>query len=79
VGLLQSGEEDIFIHLIHKGKTRGLTVWVNSRNEMVFCSRKETLTPQFRNILVKGRFKEKVSIKYQEDAGLKLSFQVTQT
>jgi len=79
VGLLQSGEEDAFIHLIHKGKTRGLTVWVNSRNEMVFCSRKETLTLQFRNILVKGRFKEKVSIKYQEDAGLKLSFQVTQT
>ena len=77
VGLLQSSEENVFVHLIHRGRTRGLTVWVNGRNEMVFCSRKQALTQQFRNILVKGKFKEKVSIAYNEDAGLKLSFQVT--
>lgn len=76
IGLLQAGEENAFIHLIHKGKTRGLTVWTNNLNEMVFCSRKETLTPQFSNILAKGKFKEKASIANREDAGLKLSFQV---
>jgi glucosamine 6-phosphate synthetase-like amidotransferase/phosphosugar isomerase protein len=76
IGLLQAGEENAFIHLIHRGKTRGLTVWANGRNEMVFCSRKEALTPQFRNILTRGKFKEKASIAYREDAGLKLSFQI---
>jgi glutamine phosphoribosylpyrophosphate amidotransferase len=75
-GLLQVGEENAFLHLIHKGKTRGLTVWTNSRNEMVFCTRKESLTQDFRSILVRGKFKEKTSIAYREDAGLKLSFRL---
>jgi glucosamine 6-phosphate synthetase-like amidotransferase/phosphosugar isomerase protein len=77
IGLLQAGEENASVHVIHRGKTRGLTVWANSRNEMVFCSRKEALTPQFNSILAKGKFKQKASIAYREDAGLKLSFEIT--
>jgi glucosamine 6-phosphate synthetase-like amidotransferase/phosphosugar isomerase protein len=76
IALLHAGEENAFIHLIHKGKTRGLKVWTNDRNEMVFCSRREPLTKEFGDILSKGEFKEKVSISYHEDAGLKLSFQI---
>lgn len=76
-GLLQVGEENAFLHLVHRGKTRGLTVWTNSRNEMVFCTRKESLTQDFGNILAKGKFKEKTSITYREDAGLKLSVRLT--
>jgi glucosamine 6-phosphate synthetase-like amidotransferase/phosphosugar isomerase protein len=75
-GLLQVGEENAFIHLVYKGKRRGLTVWTNSRNEMVFCSRRESLTEEFGSILTKGKFREKASIEYGEDAGLKLSFRV---
>jgi len=62
--------------LIYKGKRRGLTVWTNTRNEIVFCSRREPLTQEFGNVLSEGKFKEKVSIEHGEDAGLKLSFQI---
>lgn len=74
IGILQISEEDTYLHLIHKGKTRGLTVWTNEQGEVIFCSRKEPLMQEFGNILAEGKFKEKISIKWREDAGLKLSF-----
>jgi hypothetical protein len=77
IAMLQIDEENTFLHLIHKGKTRGLTVWTNDQNEVIFCSRKEPLIEEFSRLLVKGRFREKISIPYREDAGLKLSYQVT--
>jgi hypothetical protein len=39
-----------------------------------FCSRQEPLIQELGNFLEKRKFKEKVSIGYHEDAGLKLSF-----
>ncbi|HVP16907.1 MAG TPA: hypothetical protein VMT42_06045 [candidate division Zixibacteria bacterium] len=74
IALLQLGEEDSFLHLLHKGKTRGLTVWTNDIGEVIFCTRKEVLTEELNNIFSKGRFKEKASIAYREEAGLILSY-----
>jgi glucosamine 6-phosphate synthetase-like amidotransferase/phosphosugar isomerase protein len=72
--LLQIDSENAFIHLIHKGKARGLTVWTNDKGEVVFCSRPEPVQEVLNSVLASGKFKEKVSINWQEDAGLKLSF-----
>jgi glucosamine 6-phosphate synthetase-like amidotransferase/phosphosugar isomerase protein len=74
IGMLQIGEENSFLHLIHKGKTRGLTIWTNGKNEVLFCSRKVPLLEEFGNILTKGEFREKISIPYREDVGLMLSY-----
>jgi glucosamine 6-phosphate synthetase-like amidotransferase/phosphosugar isomerase protein len=73
VAILQTEQEESFIHLIHKGKTRGLTVWTNERNELVFCSRKAPLLEEYDTILTRDEFKEKVFIPYHEDTGLVLS------
>jgi glucosamine 6-phosphate synthetase-like amidotransferase/phosphosugar isomerase protein len=77
IAMLQITEENTFVHVIHKGKTRGLTVWTNERNEVIFCSRKEPLIEEFSKVLAKGKFKEKISIPYGEDVGLKLSYQLS--
>lgn len=74
LSLLQIEKKRIFLHFIHKGKTRGLTIWTNEQSEVVFCSRKEPLIKEFGDTLAQGNFKEKVAIPYQEDASLKLSF-----
>jgi glucosamine 6-phosphate synthetase-like amidotransferase/phosphosugar isomerase protein len=74
VGMLQVGEEDTFLHFVHKGKTRGLSVWTNDKGEVAFCSRREPLIEELRDFLLEKKFKEKIYIKYREDAGLKLSF-----
>ncbi len=77
VALLQVDEENAFLHLIHKGKTRGLTVWTNERAEVIFCSRPEPVEEELKELLAIGKFKEKISIKHKEEAGLKLSFPAT--
>lgn len=74
VSLLQITKERVFLHFIHKGKTRGLTIWTNEENEVIFCSRKEPLVGKFSSTLAQGGFEEKISIAYHEDLSLKLSF-----
>jgi len=76
IALLQRTGEEVFLHFVHRGKSRGLTIWANDRNEIVFCSRKEPLCEEFHRILADGKFREKVSIACREDVGLKLSYRI---
>jgi glucosamine 6-phosphate synthetase-like amidotransferase/phosphosugar isomerase protein len=78
IGMLQVGKEDVFLHLIHKGKTRGLTVWTNEKSEILFCSRVAPVAEIFGNILTRHKFKQKATIPYREDVGLVLSYSLTQ-
>ncbi len=72
--LLQIDEEEALLHLVYKGKARGLTVWSNDKGEVIFCSRPEPVEEELKLVLAVGKFKEKASINWKEDAGLKLSF-----
>lgn len=74
ISMLQIEEENAYLHFIHKGRTRGLTVWKNGKGEVAFCSRKETLTDSFGKILGLGKFKEKISIPYREEKSFKATF-----
>jgi len=73
IALLQVEEENSFLHVMHRGKTRGLTVWTNEKKELVFCTRKGPLLEEFSDMLREGKFREKISIAYHEDVGFKLS------
>jgi len=77
LSLLQIEKERTSLHFIHKGKTRGLTIWTNNQEEVIFCSRKEPLIEEFGKMLARGRFKEKISIPFREDVDLKLSYQLS--
>jgi len=77
VAMLHVDDENAFLHLVHRGKTRGLTVWANEKNEVIFCSRPEPVMEEFNRILARDKFKEKAAIKWREDAALKLSFPIT--
>jgi glucosamine 6-phosphate synthetase-like amidotransferase/phosphosugar isomerase protein len=74
VALLQIDEENAFLHLLYRGKARGLTVWANDKGEMIFCTRPEPVESEFKSILAIGKFSQKASINHRENAGLKLSF-----
>jgi hypothetical protein len=49
-------------------------VWTNSVGEFVFCSRKEPLESEFSTVLAEGRFKEAVSIPWQQEKNIILTF-----
>jgi glucosamine 6-phosphate synthetase-like amidotransferase/phosphosugar isomerase protein len=72
--LLQIDDEEMLLHLIYKGKARGLTVWSNDKGEVVFCSRPEPVEEELKSLLALGKFKEKAVIDWKDDAGLKLTF-----
>jgi glucosamine 6-phosphate synthetase-like amidotransferase/phosphosugar isomerase protein len=74
IALLQVDDEDAWLHLVHKGSARGLIIWTNEKNEVIFCSRPEPVEEELKALLAIGNFKEKVRINWKEDAGLKLSF-----
>jgi len=74
--LLQIEEENTFLHLIYKGRARGLIVWANEKGEVIFCSRREPVQDALSELLAKGKFNEKIVINWKEDAGLKLSVPV---
>jgi len=74
IALLQLNEEESFLHLINKKKTRGMVVWENDKGEVIFCSRKSPVLDEFGELVKKGKFREKAEILYHEDVGLVLSF-----
>jgi len=74
IALLQVDEENAFMHFVHMGATRGLSIWTNDGGELIFCSRIEPLKEVFGDILNEGGFREHVCIRWQEKKNLKLSF-----
>jgi glucosamine 6-phosphate synthetase-like amidotransferase/phosphosugar isomerase protein len=76
IALLQLDEENQILHLLHKGWSRGLTVWANAKGEVIFCTRPEPVEEELKETLSRGGFKEKAVIKPHEEAELNLSFPV---
>jgi glucosamine 6-phosphate synthetase-like amidotransferase/phosphosugar isomerase protein len=76
ISLLHANGKNVFLHLVHKGRTRGLVVWMNKKNEVIFCSRKEPVVDKLSNRIASGEFEERISIQYRENASLKLSIPV---
>jgi glucosamine 6-phosphate synthetase-like amidotransferase/phosphosugar isomerase protein len=72
--LLQIEKGRMLLHFLHKGKTRGLTIWKNYRGEVIFCSRKEPIKEELGSMLEEGSFAEHVSIPYNEERSLKTTF-----
>jgi glucosamine 6-phosphate synthetase-like amidotransferase/phosphosugar isomerase protein len=72
--LLHVDDENALLHLIYKGRARGLSVWANDKGEVIFCSRPEPVEEELKALLAFGQFKQKVAISHNEEAGLKLSF-----
>jgi glucosamine 6-phosphate synthetase-like amidotransferase/phosphosugar isomerase protein len=73
IALLHVEKKEGFLHFVHKGGTRGLSIWTNDKRELVFCSREESLVREFGSILSKGGFSKKFAIGWRENVGLVLS------
>jgi glucosamine 6-phosphate synthetase-like amidotransferase/phosphosugar isomerase protein len=74
IALLQLDSENQILHLLHKGWSRGLTIWANEKGEVVFCTRPEPVLEELKETLARGNFKEKAVIKPREEAEINLSF-----
>ncbi len=57
-----------WVAVVHRGKTRGLTVWENSEGELVLVSRPRCLGIEFRILLERGGFREVFRVGRRETA-----------
>ncbi len=73
LALLQTGQQGTLLHLLHKGKTRGLHVWTNDDGEMIFSSRVEPITKELKQELSRS-FVQTLAIEHQEERSFKQSF-----
>lgn len=53
------------LHILHKGKTRGMHVWKNGKSEIILCSREEPLLQVFGDFLREDDFEKVLSIGWQ--------------
>lgn len=67
VVLLSSIGENRFLHILHKGHSRGMHLWKNGKGEVILCSRSEPLQQVFGGFLQEGNFKKTLSIRWQVD------------
>ena len=74
LSLLHVESEMAFLHIAHKGKTRGLHVWANKQNEIIFCSRTEALNGELDDVFACGKFTERIAVPCNEEFSVKLSF-----
>jgi len=67
IAILSATRNDrVFLHILHKGQSRGMHIWKNDHGEVIFCSRPKPLQQIFRTFLKKNNFKKILSISYQE-------------
>ena len=59
------------IAFLHTENSRGLTIWINRKGEVMFSSRKEPVEYAFGKFLKKHCFEERVSIGWNEPTNIK--------
>jgi len=74
VALLSLKEGERALSLLHKNRTVGFNLWMNSDREVLFCSRWEPVEELLGDLLKRGGFKRKVFIDYGEIAGAYFCF-----
>jgi glutamine phosphoribosylpyrophosphate amidotransferase len=76
LAMLQLDDEEQVLHVLHKGWSRGLTVWANDKSEVIFCTRPEPVQEELKETLSRDGFKEKAVVKPREEVEFSLSFPV---
>lgn len=59
-----------YLHLLHKGHSRGMHVWKNNKGEIILCSRENPLQQTFGHLLKEGHFEKIISIEHRVDKEL---------
>lgn len=65
------------LHVLHKGKTRGMYVWKNKKKEIILCSRKEPVQHVLKETLKENNFEIVLSINWNEDKKAHHSFELS--
>ena len=76
VVLMTHLERRRLLHILHKGKTRGMHVWKDGKGEIILCSREGPLLQVFGNLLSEKGFEKVLAIGWQVDSEAQRTYAV---
>lgn len=65
------------LHILHRGRTRGMHIWKNKEGNILLCSRKEPVLRVFKQTLENENYKKALSIEWKEKGEACLSFDLS--
>lgn len=74
--LLFTTKSSRFLHVLHKGQTRGMYVWKNNKGEIILCSREAPLLQVFEDFLEKSNFNRVLSINRLVDTEEQQTYEI---
>jgi len=77
--LITQLEGKSLLHILHKGKTRGMHVWKNEKGEIILCSREKPLLQVFGEFLGENDFEKVLSIEWKEDKEIQQTYDLVHT
>jgi len=70
-------KQETHLHVIHRGKTRGLTIWSNQEGEALLCSRETPVQRVLHKFLSENNYKIIVAVRRTDTANIQAHFNLT--
>jgi len=67
-------KRETHLHAIHKGKTRGLTIWTNLRGEILLCSRETPIQQVLHEFVLENNYRIMVAVRRTDTANIQAHF-----
>lgn len=67
-------KQEAHLHVIHKGKTRGLTIWTNPEGEALLCSRENPVQHVLHKFLSENNYKIIIAVRRTDTANIQAHF-----
>jgi len=74
--LVTTNGKEAHLHTIHKGKTRGLTVWTNPEGEVLLCSRENPVQRILQRFLKENNHRKIIAIQHTDVANMQADFNI---
>jgi len=74
--LVTTNRKEAHLHTIHKGKTRGITVWTNPEGEVLLCSREPPVQRILKRFLKENNHQKIIAVEHTDLANMQADFDV---
>ena len=74
--IITAHKQEAYLHAIHKGKTRGLTVWISPKGEVLLCSREQPVQRTLHELLTESNYQGIITIHRTDTVNIQAHFRL---
>jgi len=72
--IIYADKSEACLNVIQKGKTRGLVIWTNPKNEVLLCSREQPVEKILNEFRIENNFRKIIDISHKDSVNLEAHF-----